>query len=59
MFIMTFFHAFVLGFTHFWPVIMGILILTIIFLLPGGILAFAQEKLRERRGRIQSEREQR
>jgi branched-chain amino acid transport system permease protein len=54
MFIMTFFHAFVLGFTHFWPVIMGILILTIIFLLPGGILGFAQEKLKERRERLAS-----
>ena len=54
MFIMTFFHAFVLGYTHFWPVIMGILILTIIFLLPGGILGFAKEKLRERRERLVS-----
>ncbi len=58
MFIMTFFHAFVLGFTHFWPVIMGILILTIIFLLPGGILGFAKEKLRERRERLVSSNEQ-
>ena len=52
MFIMTFFHAYVLGFTHFWPVIMGALILIIIFLLPGGILGFAQEKLKERRNRL-------
>ena len=51
MFIMTFFHAWVLGFTHFWPVIMGLLILTIIFLLPGGILGFAKEKLKEKRQR--------
>ena len=58
MFIMTFFHAFVLGFTHFWPVIMGILILTIIFLLPGGILGFAQEKMKERRKRLTSSDEQ-
>jgi branched-chain amino acid transport system permease protein len=58
MFIMTFFHAWVLGFTYFWPVIMGLLILTIIFFLPGGILGFAQEKLRERRGRIQSAKRQ-
>lgn len=49
MFIMTFFHAWVLGFTYFWPVIMGALILTVIFLLPGGILGFLQEKLKERR----------
>ena len=54
MFIMTFVHAYVLGFTHFWPVIMGSLILIIIFLLPGGILGFAQEKLRERRKRKNS-----
>jgi branched-chain amino acid transport system permease protein len=49
MFIMTFFHAWVLGFTVYWPVVMGALILIIIFFLPGGILGFAQEKLKERR----------
>ncbi len=49
MFIMTFIHAYILGFTHFWPVIMGTIILIIIFLLPGGILGFAQEKLKERK----------
>jgi len=52
MFIMTFAHAYILGFTHFWPVIMGTLILIIIFLLPGGILGFTQEKLKERKERI-------
>jgi branched-chain amino acid transport system permease protein len=55
MFIMTFFHAWVLGFTHFWPVVMGALILIIIFFLPGGILGFAQEKLKERREKTQQE----
>jgi branched-chain amino acid transport system permease protein len=55
MFIMTFFHAYVLGFTHFWPVIMGTLILIIIFLLPGGVLGFIQEKLKERREREKQE----
>jgi branched-chain amino acid transport system permease protein len=49
MFIMTFFHAWILGFTHFWPVIMGALILVVIFFLPGGILGFAQEKMMNRR----------
>jgi len=49
MFIMTFFHAWVLGFTVFWPVIMGALILVVIFFLPGGILGFIQEKLKKRR----------
>ncbi len=53
MFIMTFFHAWVLGLTVYWPVVMGTLILIIIFLLPGGILGFAQEKLTERRQKIQ------
>jgi len=48
-FLMTFLHAYVLGFTYFWPVIMGSFILVVIFLLPGGILGFAQEKLREKR----------
>jgi branched-chain amino acid transport system permease protein len=52
MFIMTFFHAYVLGFTKFWPVIMGSMILIIIFLLPGGILGYAQEKFKERRERL-------
>ena len=49
MFIMTFFHAWVLGFTVFWPVVMGALILIIIFFLPGGILGFAQERLKGER----------
>jgi len=52
MFIMTFFHAWVLGFTYFWPVIMGAMILVIIFLLPGGILGYAQERFRERKERL-------
>jgi branched-chain amino acid transport system permease protein len=51
MFIMTFFHSWVLGFTIYWPVVMGALILIIIFFLPGGILGFAVEKLKERRER--------
>jgi branched-chain amino acid transport system permease protein len=49
MFIMTFFHSWVLGFTVYWPVVMGALILIIIFLLPGGILGFIQEKVKARR----------
>jgi len=49
MFIMTFFHSWVLGFTIYWPVVMGILILIIIFFLPGGILGFIHDKLKERR----------
>lgn len=52
MFIMTFFHAWVLGFTVYWPVVMGALILFIIFFLPGGILGYAQEKLKERREKL-------
>ena len=55
MFIMTFFHAWVLGFTVFWPVVMGALILVIIFFLPGGILGFAEAKLKERREREKKE----
>jgi len=49
MFIMTFFHAWVLAYTVFWAFIMGVLILIVIFFLPGGMLGFAQEKLKERR----------
>lgn len=43
-FLITFVHAYLLGFTHFWPIIMGTLILLVIFLLPGGILGFIKEK---------------
>jgi len=49
MFVITFFHAWVLGFTVYWPVVMGALILAIIFFLPGGILGFAQEKVKQRK----------
>ena len=52
MFIMTFFHSWVLGFTIYWPVVMGTLILIIIFFLPGGILGFIQEKVNQRRERL-------
>jgi len=52
MFIMTFFHSWVLGFTVYWPVVMGALILVIIFFLPGGILGFIQEKVKGRRETI-------
>lgn len=48
-FVMTFFHAWVLGFTVYWPVVMGALILFIIFFLPGGILGFAIDTIKERR----------
>ncbi len=53
MFIMTFFHAWVLGFTVYWPVVMGALILLIIFFLPGGILGYLQEKVKERKENAQ------
>jgi branched-chain amino acid transport system permease protein len=49
MFVITFFHAWVLAFTVYWPVVMGALILAIIFFLPGGILGYATDKLKERR----------
>jgi branched-chain amino acid transport system permease protein len=52
MFIMTFFHAWVLGFTVYWPVVMGALILVVIFFLPGGILGFIHEKVKQRRERL-------
>jgi branched-chain amino acid transport system permease protein len=54
MFVITFFHAWVLGFTVYWPVVMGALILFIIFFLPGGILGFAKDKIQERKGRENS-----
>lgn len=47
MFIMTFFHSWVLGFTVYWPVIMGALILLVIFFLPGGILGYLDEKIKK------------
>jgi len=49
MFIMTFFHSWALGFTIYWPVIMGALILAIIFFLPGGILGYTNEELKARK----------
>ena len=49
MFIMTFFHAWVLAYTVFWAFIMGVLILVVIFFLPGGMLGFAAEKLKGRK----------
>jgi branched-chain amino acid transport system permease protein len=56
MFIMTFFHAWVLGFTVYWPVVMGAMILLIIFFLPGGILGYLQEKVKERKENAQRSR---
>jgi branched-chain amino acid transport system permease protein len=53
MFIMTFFHTWVLGFTVYWPVVMGAMILLIIFFLPGGILGYLQEKVKERKENAQ------
>jgi branched-chain amino acid transport system permease protein len=49
MFIMTFFHAWVLAYTVFWAFIMGVLILIVIFFLPGGMLGYTAEKLKGRR----------
>src|SRR5512139_689633 len=56
MFIMTFFHTWVLGFTVYWPVVMGAMILLIIFFLPGGILGYLQEKVKERKENAQRSR---
>ena len=56
MFIMTFFHAWVLGFTVYWPVVMGAMILLIIFFLPGGILGYFQQKVKERKENTQRSR---
>jgi branched-chain amino acid transport system permease protein len=53
-FLITFVHAYLLGFTHFWPIIMGTLILIVIFLLPGGILGFIKEKRDSRKKQNQS-----
>jgi branched-chain amino acid transport system permease protein len=55
-FIMTFFHAWVLGFTVYWPVVMGAMILAIIFFLPGGILGYLQEKVKARKENAQRSR---
>jgi branched-chain amino acid transport system permease protein len=50
-FMITFIHAYLLGFTHLWAIIMGTLILIVIFLLPGGILGFIKEKWDNRQNR--------
>jgi len=40
----TFLSAFVTGFTEYWPIIIGIIIIFIVLFLPGGILGSLQQK---------------
>jgi len=40
----TFLSAFVTGFTEYWPIIIGIIIILIVLFLPGGILGTLQQK---------------
>ncbi len=42
----TFLSAFVTGFTEYWPIVIGIIIIFIVLFLPGGILGFVQGKTR-------------
>jgi branched-chain amino acid transport system permease protein len=45
-FIYILLHSFILGFTYYWAIIIGIIILGVVLFLPGGILGFIQEKIR-------------
>ena len=40
----TFLSAFVTGFTEYWPIVIGIIIIFIVLFLPGGILGTFQQK---------------
>jgi branched-chain amino acid transport system permease protein len=40
----TFLSAFVTGFTEYWPITIGIIIIFIVLFLPGGILGTLQQK---------------
>jgi ABC-type branched-subunit amino acid transport system permease subunit len=40
----TFLSAFVTGFTEYWPLVIGIIIIFIVLFLPGGILGTLQQK---------------
>jgi branched-chain amino acid transport system permease protein len=44
-FIYTFLFAFVTGFTEYWPLTIGMVIIFVVLYMPGGVLGLAKEKL--------------
>jgi branched-chain amino acid transport system permease protein len=51
----TFLQAFVTGFTVYWPLTIGIIILVIVLFSPGGLLGLLDQRIRAARGRRRSE----
>jgi branched-chain amino acid transport system permease protein len=49
--IFTFLNAFVTGFTEYWPLVSGIVIIIVVLLMPGGVFGVYKEKIKLRRGR--------
>lgn len=45
--IYTFLFAFVTGFTEYWPLTIGLVIITVVLFVPGGVLGLAQTRLRQ------------
>jgi ABC-type branched-subunit amino acid transport system permease subunit len=44
--IYTFLFAFVTGFTEYWPLTIGLLIIAVVLYMPGGVLGLAMAKLK-------------
>jgi branched-chain amino acid transport system permease protein len=44
--IYTFLFAFVSGFTEYWPLTIGLVIVFVVLFMPGGVLGLAQSKLK-------------
>lgn len=49
--IYTFLFAFVTGFTEYWPLTIGLVIIFVVLYMPGGVLGLAKAKLEIRKGR--------
>jgi branched-chain amino acid transport system permease protein len=49
--IYTFLMAFVTGFTEYWPLIIGMVIMFVVFFVPGGVLGLVQEKIKGRKAK--------
>ncbi|MBI4764050.1 MAG: branched-chain amino acid ABC transporter permease [Deltaproteobacteria bacterium] len=49
--IYTLLMAFVTGFTEYWPLIIGMVIMFVVFFVPGGVLGLVQEKIKDRKAK--------
>jgi len=50
--IYTFLMAFVTGFTEYWPLLIGTIIIIVVLFMPGGVLGLAMARLRSSRSRL-------